>query len=200
MKKFVLLLVAFGMTVAPVNAQSGFASLFDSGSSSAKGTATAKKPTTIDSLTMDADMNKNITIFIGNVVVDTPSMHITCQRMELYLQDSVVNGKKKKEVKEIHCFKNRKGDLEANDPTDRRVVIIKKAPGVEDYEDKNLQRSFSGKAVYNMKTGKIVLTDDPVLIKGMNEIHGTKIIIWRDSDVMNVENGHIKFIDQNEDQ
>jgi len=188
----------------------GFASMYDSGAKKTEdkqdkkvAKAGDKQPTTIDSITMNMDMKSNLSIFIGNVVVDTPSMHITCERMEMYFEETVVNGKKKKQVREIHCFKNRLGDLDANDPTDRRVVIIKKPQGDEKTKDDTgedqRQRSFSGKAVYNVKTGKIVLTDDPILIKGYNEIHGTKITIWRDSDIMDVVDGHINFIEGDED-
>ena len=190
---FCVLLLMVGMC-GGVNAQSGLAGLFDSGAS----TDGPKRPTLIDSDSMDMDVAKNIAIFIGNVVVDSAKLHITCERMELYMEDAIIEGKKKKQLREIHCFKNRKGDLEANDPTDKRVVIVRQLPK-EEVEEKGEQRSFSGKAVYNVQSGEIVLTDEPIMVQGINEIHGTKITIWRDSDVMNVVNGHIRYIDPEEE-
>jgi len=191
-------LIALAMCVlgvgGPVSAQSGLGSLFDTGASEQDG---VKKPTLIDAENMDMDIQKNIAIFVGKVVVDSAKLHITCERMELFMEDVVVEGKKKKQLREIHCFKNRKGDLEANDPTDKRVVIVRQLPEQE-VAEKGEQRSFSGKAVYNVQTGEIVLTDEPIMVQGINEIHGSKITIWRDTDVMNVVNGHIRYIDPEE--
>jgi len=193
--KLFLMLAVFvlGMSNAAV-AQTGLASLFDSGASDSDA---PKKPTIIDSDTMDMDITNNISIFIGNVVVDSTKIHITCERMEMYMEEVKVNGKVQKQLKEIHCYKNREGKLDANDPTDKRVVIVRNI-SKEEEETKGKQRSFSGKAVYNVKTGKIVLTDEPILVQGINEIHGTQITIWRDSEVMNVKDGHIRYIDPEE--
>ena len=173
-------------------AQVGLAGLFDSGASKKDGEAT--RPTLIDSDTMDMDIQNNIAIFIGDVVVDSDKLHITCQRMEMYMVDEEIDGKTKKQLKEIHCYKNREGNLEANDPTDKRVVIIRTLQKNE-VEEKGQQRSFSGKAVYNIKTGEIVLTHQPIIVQGFNEIHGSKITIWRDTDVMKVRDGHIRYIE-----
>jgi len=189
----VLAVFVLGMCDAAV-AQTGLASLFDSGASDSD---VPKKPTIIDSDTMDMDITNNISIFIGNVVVDSTKIHITCERMEMYMEEVKVNGKVQKQLKEIHCFKNREGKLDANDPTDKRVVIVRNI-AKEEEEAKGKQRSFSGKAVYNVKTGEIVLTDEPILVQGINEIHGTQITIWRDSEVMNVKDGHIRYIDPEE--
>ena len=177
-------------------AQSGLASLFDSGASKQDGPA---KPTLIDSDTMDMDINNNIAIFIGDVIVDSAKLHITCQRMEMFMEEVEINGKKKKELREIHCFENREGKLNAIDPTDERVVIIRHI-SKEEVEEKGRQKSFSGKAVYNVRSGEIVLTDEPIMIQGINEIHGSQITIWRDSEVMNVRDGHIRYIDPEESE
>lgn len=192
-RKFIYLLALCALVISrTVLAQAGLAGLFDSGASEAGNSPT--KPTIIDSDNMDMDVKNNIAIFVGNVVVDSDKLHITCERMEMYMVDAKVNGKTKKQLREIHCYKNREGKLDANDPTDKRVVIIRKLPN-EEVDEKGLQRSYSGKAVYNVKSGKIVLTDQPIMVQGFNEIHGSQITIWRDTDVMKVKDGHIRYID-----
>ncbi len=108
------------------------------------------------------------------------------------MEDTVVNGKKKRDLRTIICYKNREGITLGDDKNDKRVVIVRR----DDGDDKEVQRSVSGKAEYDMKTGEIILTDKPVLVDGINEIHGTKITIWRDSEVMDVQNGRIQLIDQ----
>ena len=169
--------------------------MFESGASGKNGGP--KKPTLIDSNTMDMDMNKNIAVFIGDVVVDSQKLHINCQRMEMYMVEVEIDGKKKKELREIHCYKNRDGNLDSDDPTNSRVIIIRNIPEKE-IKEKGQQRSFSGKAVYNVKSGEIVLTDQPIMVQGVNEIHGSKITIWRDTDFMKVIDGHIRYLSPDE--
>ncbi len=165
----------------------GVDSLFNTGTTSTEGKS--KKPTVIDSDEMKMDMSKNLSLFIGNVVVESETLEIKCERMELYMEDNIVDGKTKRELRTIICYKNRDGSDDVIGDKDNRVLIIRTENGTP-------QRSISGKVVYDMKTGEIVMTDKPVLIQDINEIHGSKITIWRDSEEMNVVDGHIRMIDQ----
>lgn len=139
-----------------------------------------KTPTVITSDTMSIDIQNNIAIFTGNVEVDDSQMHIRCHKMIIYLEDKNESAKKaddetgSKEVSKVECI----GD----------VVITRKVDDPEEKE-KGAQRALSGKADYDVKSGVIVLTEDPVIFRGNDKIKGQKIILWRDSQRMQVEGG-----------
>ncbi len=141
----------------------------------------SKAPTVITSDTMSIDIQNNIAIFTGNVEVDDPQMHIRCHKMIIYLEDKSETAKKtdddstgNKEVSKVECI----GD----------VVITRKVDD-PDEKEKGTQRALAGKADYDVKTGVIVLTEDPVIFRGNDKIKGQKIILWRDSQRMQVEGG-----------
>lgn len=192
-KTIFILLIFLCLQYRSFSQSAGFGNLFNSGSTLQNDLP--KQPTLIDSDSMDMDTKKNITIFIGNVVVDSQKLHITCERMVMYMEVVKINGVEKKKLREIHCFKNRSGKQDVDSSTDKRVVIIRKLPKAE-VKANGEQRAISGKAVYNVVSGEIVLTDKPVMVQGEHEIKGSKIIIWRDSDKMHVDNCHIRYVEQ----
>lgn len=155
-------------------------------------------PTVITSDAMDFDITKNIAVFTGNVQVDDANMRILCHKMIVRFEgeiksiddltgdkkDSTKNGKKdsKKDkkngggkVKDITCIKN--------------VIIIRKLYSVDDKEKAGEQKAIAGHAVYDVKTGKITLTDNPALIRGEDTLRGETIIYWVDSERVSVRGG-----------
>jgi lipopolysaccharide transport protein LptA len=66
------------------------------------------------------------------------------------------------------------------------VIIIKKSHPGQD-KSKGKEKATSGKADYDIKTGEIILTDDPVLFQGSSYIKGDKITLFRGSDRVKVE-------------
>lgn len=149
----------------------------------------SKEPTCITSDTMNIDLVKNITIFTGNVVVDDPQMNITCQVMRVYMLDKEKEGGDKKEsdasideggkeISEIICEGN--------------VVIVRK-PDPLATEPPKLQKATAGKADYKLKTGEIVLTENPVITRAKDVLKGEVITVFRDSSRMIVkQRGEIK--------
>lgn len=144
------------------------------------------QPTVIFADTMDIDSSKNLAVFTGNVKVEDQELKINCHKMTIYLEDTVKDGeeakakpegggdiKKSKGVSKIFC----EGD----------VVIVRKPP--ENETDKEEQKANSGKAEYDIKEGKIVLSENPVLMQGEQKIAGDRITVFRDTEKMIVEGG-----------
>ena len=65
-------------------------------------------------------------------------------------------------------------------------------------QDNTIARS--NKATYDVKSGLITLTDDPLITKGKNVIKGSVIRFWRDQDRMVVENGQMDIHSQKGDR
>ena len=140
------------------------------------------KPTVITSESMDFDITKNVAVFTGNVQVDDVDIRILCHKMIIQfsggrksLQEiENASGKDKgTQVKDITCLKN--------------VIIIRKLYG--DEKEKGEQKALAGKAHYEVQSGKITLTENPVLMRGQDTLRGEVIIFWRDSERVSVRGG-----------
>ena len=153
------------------------------------------EPTVITSDSMDFDITKNVAVFTGNVQVDDANMRILCHKMIVQFEgnakdiNALASGKKESDknnkvkkdkpeggskVKEIICIKN--------------VIIIRKLYD-EDDKKEGEQKAVAGHAVYDVKTGKITLTENPALIRGSDTLRGEVITYWVDSERVNVRSG-----------
>ena len=173
-------------------------SLFEQGQAKKK---RGSKPTVITAESMDFDISQNIAVFTGNVQVDDEDMKIFCQQMIIRFEkmgDGKKNGEKgkgesplgkggksgsvslnmdqksgKTTVKDITCLKD--------------VIIIRKL-----YDDKEKakgeQKALADKAHYDVKTGKITLSENPSLTRGSDTLRGDVIYFWRDSERVSVRN------------
>ena len=124
---------------------------------------------------MDFDISKNVAVFTGNVQVDDSEMRIFCHKMIINFVGKAKDSKKSKintnqTVKDIICLKN--------------VVIIRKLESKD--KDGGEQKALAGKAVYDVKAGKITLTIDPELQRGQDSVTGEVIIFWTDSERVSI--------------
>jgi lipopolysaccharide transport protein LptA len=62
------------------------------------------------------------------------------------------------------------------------VVIIRKPAVSAEGKEESEQKATAGHADYDVKTGMIVLTKDPVMTRGEDSVKGEVITIWRDSE------------------
>lgn len=129
-------------------------------------------PTIIKSDSMDFDISKNIAVFSGNVQVNDESMKIFCHKMIINFEGKAKNTETKKTIKDIICLKN--------------VVIIRKLDTEEGKAGE--QKALAGKAVYDVKAGKITLTINPELRRGEDLVKGEVIMFWTDSERLTVKN------------
>lgn len=132
----------------------------------------SNEPTVINSDAMDIDMAHDKVTLLGNVDVQDPEMNIKCRKMIIYLGknenktaatgDAARDEQSGKEVVKIECI----GD----------VVITRKQVEIAGTPPER-QQAFAGKAVYLIKEETITLTEDPVLVNGMNRLMGERIIL-----------------------
>lgn len=157
--KSILITAALLFCTSALHAQMG--NLFNSKSSSK-----TDEPTIIHSDAMDMDMANDKIILLGNVDVQDPGMNIKCRKMIIYMDKS---GKKKSNsdsgnVRQIDCI----GDV---------VITQKKKDPTEPS-----QQAFAGKAVYFADEEKIILTEEPVVVKGGSRLEGEKITMYTKTD------------------
>ncbi|OGV53108.1 MAG: hypothetical protein A2017_04520 [Lentisphaerae bacterium GWF2_44_16] len=166
-----------------------------------------KQPTRVSSDSMSVDMSKNISVFTGNVIVDDERMKINCNQMTLYFEDKepveAVPEKTEKAVK----TEEKKAASTEEDLGDKKelskiictgnVIILRKIYDQEE-QKKGEQKSLSGRADYDVKAGKIYLTENnPVIYRGYDELRAKKITIWIDSERVDSEGNVQITVNQN---
>ncbi len=124
--------------------------------------ANEKTIITADYINIDNSKNK---ITCNDNVQSVDSLRtINCETMFIYTKKSIKT--KKQEVEKIVCLEN---------------VLIKRK-----IENNQTQNSKSGKADYDVSTGEIVLTDNPILYKGRETMRGIKMIMHKDSQEVKI--------------
>jgi len=178
--------ILFAVSVADLNAQSFFSKY------TTKSNKDSNEPTVITSDSMDFDITKNVAVFTGNVQVDDANMRILCHKMIIRFEGKAgdiknlggADNKKTKiddkkedsttKVKEIECIKN--------------VIIIRKLYDEKEKKEGE-QKAIAGHAIYDVKTGKITLSENPALIRGGDTVRGEVIIYYIHSERVSVRSG-----------
>ena len=198
------------------NAQASlFSGLGDKLGAARKG---SQQPTIIIADSMDIDIANNVATLIGNVDVDDVEMNIKCHKMVLYLIDvkpeDKDKGKDKDKDKEVKEGKEK--EKEKTKPEDELglekskqlsriecigdVVITRKVKILDPAAPKLEQKALAGRADYDLLTGKIVLTEDPVIFHGKNRVRGSTITIYRDSERAQIANAVIEATGNDEEK
>ncbi len=147
-------------------------------------------PTIVEAATMDIDIENNIATLLGNVVVDDQDSKITCDKMIIYLEDkeepkeeSVKSAKEDeeeaggKQLKKIECF--------------GEVVITHKAD--KNNKNAKDQVATSDFAVYDMKKEEIVLTGRPVLTSGTDKLNADKLVFEMKTGKVKITQGIVTY-------
>ena len=160
-------------------------------------------PTIIKSDSMDFDISKNVAVFSGNVQVDDAAMKIFCHKMIINFEGKAKDVAKEKVTKTANKPKSKDGKAKENKTVKeiiclKNVVIIRKldAEGGKTGE----QKALAGKAVYDVKAGKITLTINPELRRGEDLVKGEVIMFWTDSERLTVKNAGEVQIRQKPDE
>ena len=175
-RNLIFMAAAAALLICPVAQAQIINSLFQKPKDEKKAGPASKSPTVITSDEMDIDMKGDIITLIDNVVIDEEGTNIKADKMVIHLKNAK-NGEGDETAKEVKLI-----------IATGNVVILKKATTAEE-KAKGEQKATAGKADYDVESGTIVLTEDPVLFQGGSNIKGKKITVFRDSDRMKVEGG-----------
>jgi lipopolysaccharide export system protein LptA len=147
------------------------------------------QPTLVNSDFMDLNYGGNIATFTGNVRIKDPMLNVDCHKMTIYLEDRPGNKKQPKVAKAVGIVPETK--LASGSKDVNRiicvgdVVVIKNKAKVSAPEE----RALAGRAVYNLKESKIILSkNNPIIIRGRDSISGKKVVVWLDQERMIVDN------------
>ncbi|MFA7231514.1 MAG: LptA/OstA family protein, partial [Victivallaceae bacterium] len=136
----------------------------------------------ITSETLFVDFDKNLITLQGKVRINEARFSIDSDEVQLLLSGNEDNNKKNvasdeesqiQGVSKVTCIGN---------------VVITKTVGADELQKAGEQKATAGKAVYEVKEGQIVLTENrPQIKRGNDTVSGSKITIWKETERMLVE-------------
>jgi lipopolysaccharide export system protein LptA len=153
--------------------------------------------------TMFIDVENNIVTLEGNVKVNESRFNIDCNKLILYMKEGVAEGLSDRDLLKGSAAENepRKAELKKDAAKNKKddnqqaiskivcigKVVITRKLSKEDL-DKGAQVAKAGKAIYDMNTQQIVLTEDkPSISRGNDVITGKTITLWRETERMQVD-------------
>lgn len=171
------------------------------------------EPTYVTALTMDIDVENNVTTLLGDVVVDDRDVKITCNKMIIYMEDSA-----KTDETDSDASAKESGGAETEAKSDAEKQDAKAAgDGKESGEGglfnaagggkqvskihcigdvviirKNIEQTenenaTSDEAVFDVKTNVITMIGNPILNSGKSKMKSQKI------EILLNEGGRMKF-------
>ncbi len=174
-------------------------------------TSNSDEPTYVTALTMDVDVENNVTTLLGDVVVDDRDVKITCNKMIIYMEDSAktdaedsgasseesdgakaqTDAEKQSSTASEDGKESEDGSLFSATGGGKQVsrihcigdvVIIRK--NIEQTENEN---ATSDEAVFDVKTNIITMIGNPILNSGKSKMKSQKI------EILLNEGGRMKF-------
>jgi lipopolysaccharide transport protein LptA len=155
-------------------------------------------PTNINSDKAFLNIRGNIADLIGNVKIEETRFDLACKKMKIFAKDITLE----------QAAKNTAENLENPDDTPKHIGIgdtkeLTKIICLEDVVMKrkasgSLQKACGDKAVYIINDHTITLTgtkSKPTLQRGPTIMEGKKIILWTNSEELDIEDGHLKNLD-----
>jgi lipopolysaccharide export system protein LptA len=160
----------------------------------------------VTSDTMFIDFENNIITLEGNVKVSESRFNIDCNKLILYMKSGAVEGLADRDLLKGAASKTSKNEPLQAEPKKEIVknkkddnaqalskiicignVVITRKLSKEDL-DKGAQVAKAGKAIYDMNTQQIVLTEGkPSIARGNDTITGKTITLWRETERMQVD-------------
>jgi len=157
-----------------------------------------EKPTIVNSDKAVLNISKNVTDLLGNVKIEEPRFDLTCKRMKMLTKDITAE----------KAAANEAANLENPDDTPKHIGIgdSKELYEIICFEDVVMTRKLSrekqeargDKGVYNINEHMVTLTCNkgkPTLQRGPNVMEGDEVILWTDSEQLDIENGTLKSTD-----
>lgn len=158
------------------------------------------KPTIVTSNKAVLNIPNNVADLIGKVEIEESRFNLTCEKMKIFAQDitkeqAAINKKVNKQMDDIvpqHVSIGDTKELTKIICLDK-VVMTRKLPN-------ELQKATGDKAVYIVKDHNVTLTANdekrkPTLQRGPTVMEGKKIILWTDSEKLEIQEGVLKNFD-----
>jgi lipopolysaccharide export system protein LptA len=139
----------------------------------------SKEPITITSDNLEYQYNDGIVVYRGDVLAVQGELKVRSNELRITLvRDDDANGKKGAGAKAAT-------DLDSTDASKLKSVVATGSVRI----DQGARWAVGGKATFEQSNRTLVLTENPVLHDGPNEVIGERVIVFLDEDRSVVEGG-----------
>jgi lipopolysaccharide export system protein LptA len=179
----VLALLAAPAAAVPASG-SGPGGLFDLG-----GVGHSKEPITVTSDRLDYDYKANVVVYRGNVEAVQGQATLKCDTLTVTFENEKAGEKPGPTVAADPSPPSSAKAPDA-DPADKGASRVKEIVAVGDVRiDQGTRWATGGHAVFEQATRTVVLTENPVLHDGPNEVAGDRVVVYLDENRSVVEGG-----------
>ena len=188
----VVLSVALARAESKHDGESSGGGLFDAGQLGSR-----KEPITVTSDTLDYDYKNNIVVYRGDVLAIQGDVKVKSDKLTVTLETTPKDkdGKDGKQTKEAGATTttappapNAKNPIP--DPGDKGSQKVKEVVAEGHVRiDSGARWATGGRAVFDQAHRTLVLTEQPKLHDGSNEVNGDRVIVYLDEDRSVVEGG-----------
>lgn len=175
---FLLAALASAAGAEPAREAPAGGGLFDGGQLGSR-----KEPITVTSDTLDYDYKNNIVVYHGDVNAVQGQVKLRSNRLTVTLERAPAKNAAKGDPSKDPP----KPDPSAKDKDNQKVREIIAEGNVR--IDSGTRWATGGKATFEQTTRTVVLTDNPKLHDGENEVAGDRVIVYLDEDRSVVEGG-----------
>ncbi|HZP42806.1 MAG TPA: LptA/OstA family protein [Candidatus Binatia bacterium] len=146
-----------------------------------------KEPITVTSDTLDYDYKNNVVVYRGDVLAVQGDVKVKSDRLTITLETS---GKAKDDKDPAAPAPTSANPSPIPDPSEKGAQRLKEVIAEGHVRiDSGTRWATGGKAVFDQKHRTLVLTDQPKLHEGSNEVGGDRVIVYLDEDRSVVEGG-----------
>ena len=140
------------------------------------------QPITVTSRTLEYDYKQNVVVYRGAVRAEQGDVHLTSDELTIHLASGEAPAEKPEPGK--------KTDAPASDsPLGGRVQLREIVATGNVRIDQGERWATGGRAVFDQTKRILLLTGDPVLHDGPNQIAGDRVVVYLDEDRSVVEGG-----------
>ena len=156
------------------------------------------KATIINADNSVLNIRGNVADLLGNVKIEESQFDLTCNKMKILAKD----------ITPEQAAANIAENMQNPDDTPKHIGIgdtkeITKIICLEDVVMKRkttdeVQKATGEKGVYIINEHKVTLTSEkgkPTLQRGPTVMEGSKVILWTNSEELDIEDGHLKTMD-----
>lgn len=157
-----------------------------------------EKPTIISSNDAVLNIPDNVADLIGNVKIEEPSFYLTCEKMKIFAKEISPEKAAANAAENEEIFSSTPKHIGIGDSRELIKIICLEKVVMTRKLSYEVQQARGDKGVYIINDHQITLTckkGKPTLKRGPTIMEGNKIILWTDSEKLDVEEGTLKGFD-----
>ena len=154
-----------------------------------------EKPTIISSNDAVLNIPANVADLLGNVRIEESRFYLTCEKMKMIAKEITPEQAAANAIANQKIYSTTPKHIEIGDSRELTKIICLEKVVMTRKLSYEKQKACGDKGIYIINDHKIILTSKegkPTLQRGPMIMEGSRIILWTDSEKLDVEDGTLK--------